>query len=225
MKLLLFDIDMTLVDTGGAGRMAMVKAFFELFGADGELGGVSFAGRTDTVILRDVLAAHDLVWTPEVETSFQRKYFSHLKKEIMKPGPRQVEAGVADLLPLLRQRDDTTLALLTGNWLQGARIKLRHFGLYDFFEFGAFSDDSAIRSELPEIAVGRYRQRKGEDIEPENVFVIGDTPLDVACGKPFGARTVAVATGSFSKSQLEAAEPDYFFPDLLDQQAFLRILE
>lgn len=224
MKLLLFDIDMTLVDTGGAGRMAMVKAFHELFGADGELGDVSFAGRTDTLILRDVLAVHDIRWTREVEHDFQQRYFVHLQEEIVKPGSRAIKPGIAELLPLLRQRPDCALGLLTGNWREGARIKLQHFGLYDFFRVGAFSDDSAIRSDLPKIAAARFCQLWQQDISPQNVFVIGDTPLDVACAKPFGARTIAVATGSSSKSQLEAASPDYIFQDLSDVQAFLKMI-
>lgn len=225
MKLLLFDIDLTLINTASAGKRSMSLAFEQLFGRRNGLAKVNFAGRTDRAIFRDALLHQGMEWEAEKEERFKQTYLERLKIEIAKPNPRKhIEPGIAELLDILNDRTDVTLALLTGNWQQGAKIKLEHFGLFHFFRFGAFADDSEFRDELPECAAKRYTESTGRDIHADNVFIIGDTPLDVACARPFGARSIAVATGFHSYEELKAAEPDYLFPDLSDAKQFLEIL-
>lgn len=225
MKLLLFDIDMTLIDTAGAGRQAMITAFEDLFSRRNGMESAGFAGRTDTIILKDALAHHGIKWSPEIQERFQFAYFSHLQAELDRPNPRKrVLPGIRQILETLRDHATLKIGLLTGNWREGARIKLEHFDLYHYFEIGAFSDDSEVRSELPAFAAQRFKQKTGKAIAPHNVYIIGDTPNDVACARPFGARSVAVATGLFSVEELQASNPDFLFSDLSDYQNFLNIL-
>jgi len=225
MKLLLFDIDLTLIDSARSGRRAMTLAFEKLFGIKDGMDKVNFAGRTDRAIFRDALAYQGLEWQKEKEENFKGVYFEKLKIEIAKPNSeKHLEPGVLELLNELNQREDVFLGLLTGNWRQGAQIKLEHFNLYHFFELGAFADDSENRNELPRSAVQRFSEKMGLSISPENVFIVGDTPLDIACAKSFDAKSVAVATGFFSYEDLEAAQPDFLFTDFSVSEKFLRIL-
>ncbi len=225
MRLLLFDIDLTLVNTGGAGRVAMTRAFQERSGPGASLAGVSFAGRTDRAIFRDALQANGLPWRQRDEEAFKQRYLHLLREEIGKPNPRQhVEPGVRELLDRLQARPDVVLGLLTGNWREGARIKLEHFGLFHYFRFGAFADDAEDRNRLPAVAVSRLKERTGQTLDPRDIYIIGDTPLDVACARGYGARSVSVATGLFSYEELAASHPDYLFRDLSDTAAFLAIL-
>jgi len=225
LKLLLFDIDLTLIDSARSGRRAMTLAFEKLFGIKDGMDKVNFAGRTDRVIFRDALAYQGLEWQKEKEENFKSVYFEKLKIEIAKPNSaKHLEPGVLELLNELSQREDVFLGLLTGNWRQGAQIKLEHFNLYHFFELGAFADDSENRNELPQSAAQRFSEKTGLSISSENVFIIGDTPLDIACAKSFDAKSVAVATGFFSYEDLEAAQPDFLFTDFSVSENFLRIL-
>ncbi|MFQ5754332.1 MAG: HAD hydrolase-like protein, partial [bacterium] len=165
-----------------------------------------------------------LQWTPKKEDKFKKVYFEYLKSEIKKPNARKhIEPGISALLDLLGHQPDITLGLLTGNWRRGGRIKLEYFKLFHYFQIGAFADDSEMREKLPAIACRRFEQKLHKKIQPQQVFIIGDTPLDVACAKPFGAKSVAVATGFFSYAELNAAKPDYLFTDLSDSQEFLQI--
>lgn len=225
MKLLLFDIDLTLINSGGTGRQAMSAAFERVFGKKNGLKNVNLAGRTDPQILKDALARKGLSWSLDREHQFKQVYFESLKIEIEKPNPRkQIQPGISEILNILSTRNDITLGLLTGNWRKGAMIKLGYFNLIHFFKIGAFADDSENREELPQFAVQRLKEKFGMSILPQSVFVIGDTPLDVACAKPFRAKSVAVATGFFSYEELEAENPDYIFQNLSDYEKFLKIL-
>jgi phosphoglycolate phosphatase-like HAD superfamily hydrolase len=224
VKLLLFDIDLTLINSGAAGRRAMTQAFEKVFRKQNGFVGVDFAGRTDPLILKDALAHNGLEWDPRREESFKKTYFGYLKTEIQKPNRRKrMQPGVSEILNILSGRKDITLGLLTGNWYEGAMTKLGYFDLTRFFPFGAFADDSEIRAELPPVAVQKCKDTTGVSIGSEDVFIIGDTPLDVACAKPFGAKSIAVATGLFSTKELEEAHPDYLFTDFSDYQKFLMI--
>jgi len=225
MKLLLFDIDMTLINTAGAGKTAMETTFVRLFSATNGLNQISFAGRTDRAILRDALAVNDLAWSTEREDAFKRMYFDLLQAELSQPGKNaRVLPGIAEILDELRSESRVVLALLTGNWQEGARIKLGHFGLYDYFRFGAFADDSEFRNDLPAVAAQRYREQTGKSVAQEDIYVIGDTPLDVACAKSYGAQSIAVATGFFSPDELRESQPDYLFDDLSDRKRFMDII-
>lgn len=225
MKLLLFDVDLTLIDTGGAGSRAMKQTFEQLFDVRNGLQNISFMGRTDRAIFKEAMQNHDLFWREESENKFKQNYFQKLKAEIKKSNSKKrILPGVPALLNMLSDEDDVTLALLTGNWVKGAEIKLQHFNLFHFFEFGAFGDDSEFREELPQFAAERFTKITGNAISPDNVFIIGDTPLDVACARPFGAKSIAVATGFSSIEQLEAAKPDFLLKDLSDSEKFLNMI-
>lgn len=221
---LLFDIDGTLVLTGGAGVRAMTRAFDELFSVPDAFHNLPMAGRTDTAILWHAATAHAI---PPVELSrFHDVYLGHLKLEIDRPGPRKgIMPGVRELLDALASRGDAYLALLTGNYRRAARLKLEYFDLWRYFPCGAFGDDALERNQLLPRVLARVRDCGGPAAHPENSVVIGDTPLDVACAAAAGARSLAVATGSHSVDQLRASGADVVFSDLGDTDAVLQALE
>ncbi len=226
-KLVLFDIDGTLVLTGGAGIRAMNRAGESVLGLANLLSGVPVAGRTDWIILHDALkkAGHDLD-----EDLFERMREAHhefLREEILLPGDgvKDVMPGIRDLLPLLQSRDDIALGLLTGNFEEAARIKLGHFDLWDYFRCGAFGDDAADRNALVPFAVARARACGLGDFDYAEVIVIGDTPSDVECANAVGAVPVAVATGTYSIDQLRKTGAPIVLEDLSDTEAFVRMIE
>lgn len=212
-RLLLFDIDGTLVTTGGAGERALKDAMEERFQVMEDFVGISLAGATDGIIARHLLAKHDLPSTPENIATLLDCYLQHLVQRLPQHVGR-VLPGITDLLLALKPREDVVLALLTGNVSRGAEIKLTHHGVWHFFEFGAFADDHHDRNELGKFAQARAEERHGHQFPPESIYVIGDTPRDIACGKAIGARTVAVATGTYSRDDLLAHAPDLLFDDL-----------
>lgn len=223
--LVLFDIDGTLIWTGGAGSRAMARAFHLWSGIDNGLDGVAIPGRTDTIILADVLARHGLVADEAGLADLLSTYFSCLSRELgCLPATTAPLPGVVGLLEALRARPEVTVALLTGNHSRGARLKLERFGLCHYFASGAFGEDAADRNELVPIAVARACAQGTPDLAPHEVVVVGDTPLDVACGRANGARTLAVATGGFDMLALEGAGADLVVRDLSDTQAVLRWL-
>ncbi len=219
-KALLFDIDGTLVLTGGAGVRAMTLAFVELFSIPDAFQSLPVAGRTDASILADAAAAHGIP-LPELE-GFHDVYIRHLARELERPGPRKgIMPGVRPLLDALASRDDVYLALLTGNYERAAQLKLEYFDLWTYFPCGAFGNDAPERNALFPRALARIQECGGPAIDPAEAVVIGDTPLDVACAAAGGARSIAVATGSHSVDELRAAEPDVVFADLSDTAAVL----
>jgi phosphoglycolate phosphatase len=223
-KLLLFDIDGTLVLTGGAGVRAMSRAFEDLFGIADAFRSTHMPGRTDAWILADAAAAHGI--PPDALDSFLDAYLVHLAREIELPGPRKgVMPGVRPLLEALSARDDVWLALLTGNYERAARVKLEHFDLWRFFRCGAFGDAAPDRNGLLAKAVERVRASGGPALDPSEIVVIGDTPLDVACAAAGGARSVAVGTGGYSVETLRDAGADAVLPDLSDLEATLDAME
>ena len=237
-KLVLFDIDGTLVLTGGAGIRAMNRACEELVGHPHALEGIPVAGRTDRIILTDVVtrAGHDL--HDGLLEQLRDRYIANLRTEIDRPGRLQsfeslgarggiksVMPGIRDLLGILEQRDDVFLALLTGNFKEGARIKLEHFDLWRYFRCGAFGDDAADRNELVPYAVGRARQFGLHDIDPADILVVGDTPHDVACAHAVGAVPVGVATGGFTAQQLRDSGADIVYENLGVPAEFLKLID
>jgi len=226
-KVLLFDIDGTLVLTGRAGVRAMNRACQEVIGHSNALDGVAIAGRTDWIILHDALRAIGHEMDEDLFARLRDTYVTLLRAEILLPGEgvKAVLPGVAGLLDALRARPDVFLALLTGNFEEGARIKLEHFGLWRYFKCGAFGDDAADRNALVPFALDRARACGLDAIVPEDVFVVGDTPHDVACARAVGAVPVGVATGSFSVADLRGSGADIVFPDLGDAAAFMRVID
>lgn len=223
IKIILFDIDGTLVLTGGAGGRAMAAAFQELFAVPDAFRNIPMPGRTDSWILSDAAAAHGIA-APGL-ARFHDVYVEHLRAELTRPGPRQaIMPGVRPLLDRLVARSDVYLALLTGNYEAAARVKLEHFDLWRYFKCGAFGDAAPDRNGLLPKALAQIRACGGPSVEPSHVVVIGDTPLDVACAAASSARSVAVATGGYNVDALRDAGADVVFEDLSDTHAVLQAL-
>ena len=222
-RLILWDIDMTLVNTGAAGQHALIRVSIEWFGGEGDLSGVEIAGRTDTSIARQILEKYGKPLTPENVDSFLDRYVALLPEELPKRNGR-VLPGVRELLEDLARQPNKTLGLLTGNLERGARLKLGYYDLWHFFPFGAFADDHHDRNALGPCAVDRAAAHAGFQFDPEQVDVVGDTGHDINCGKAFGARTIAVATGSWSRARLAQCDPDFLFDDLANVDKVKRTL-
>ena len=221
---LLFDIDGTLVLTGGAGGRAMTRAFEELYGVENAFEGVPFNGRTDAWILSRAAAAHGI--DDEAIARFKPLYLDYLAEELHRPGPRKgVMPGVGPLLDELSRRDDVYLALLTGNFERGANLKLEYFDLWRYFTCGAFGDTTHDRNGLLAEALARIEVCGGPQVAPADVVIIGDTPLDVGVAIAGGARSMAVATGSHTTDELRASGADVVFQDLSDLEAVLAAVE
>jgi phosphoglycolate phosphatase-like HAD superfamily hydrolase len=197
--LLLFDIDGTLLTSGGAGIMRFGAGFKDRFGIDDDLREIEIAGRTDSAIARQVFAKHALPETAENLTAFFDGYLHHLA--LLLPEKRgRLLPGVLPLLSALRSRSEAVLALLTGNLARGAELKLTHYGVWHYFEFGAYADDHHDRNQLGHFARERARERHGVEFPPERIFVLGDTPHDVSCARAVGAQAVAIATGNYPRN-------------------------
>lgn len=225
-KLVLFDIDGTLVLTGAAGLRAMNAACEEVLGRADALAGIPVAGRTDRIILTDVTARDGRPLDEDLLADLRERYIRHLAREIELPGRgrKGIMPGIRPLLEVLQARDDVFLGLLTGNFEAGARIKLEHFDLWRYFRCGAFGDDAADRNALVPFALDRAKGCGLPDLSAEHILVVGDTPHDISCARAVGAVPVAVATGSFDVAQLRDAGADLVFEDLSETDAFLALL-
>ena len=222
-RLLLFDIDGTLIHSGGAGVQALIRAFNERFGIDDDLHDIEIAGMTDSGIVLSILNKHKIPATHENVSGFLDSYVHFLSLELpCRKG--KLLPGVLELLERLKSRPHVVLALLTGNVSRGARLKLEHYGVWHFFEFGAFADDHRDRNELGRFARSRAKEKHGREFAASEIDVIGDTPRDIACGKALGARTVAVATGRWSRDELAKHHPDFLIDDLSNVETILNTL-
>lgn len=219
-KLLLFDIDGTLVLTGGAGMRAMTRACDEIIGHADALDGIQVAGRTDWIILQDTLARLGRDLDRALFDRLRERYVDYLRHEILQPGSgfNGTLPGIPELLHSLQGRDDVHLGLLTGNFEAGARIKLERFDLWRYFRCGAYGDDAADRNALVPVAVERATACGVPALPPGDVVVIGDTPHDIACAHAAGAMAVGVATGSFSTDALRACGATVVFEDLRETE-------
>jgi phosphoglycolate phosphatase-like HAD superfamily hydrolase len=223
MHVCLFDIDGTLLSSGGAGKAAMEAALREEFGLDAIRGQVPYSGRTDRSIGRDLLRLHGFDDAP---ASWQRLRDGYLERlpRCLQRHPGRVLPGIAALLERLSVREDVAVGLLTGNVRAGARLKLGHYGLFHHFAFGGFGDEHFDRDDVAREALAEVRRHLNGSVQLDRVWVIGDTPLDVSCARSIGARVVAVATGWHSRDELEAAAPDLLFADLSDPEPLVRQL-
>ncbi len=202
----------------------MTRAFEDLYGIPNGFGGVPFNGRTDAWILSRAAAVHGIA--DEALSRFKPLYLDYLAAELGAPGPRKgVMPGVSPLLDALARRDDVFLALLTGNYEDGARLKLEHFDLWRYFPCGAFGDTAHDRNGLLPEALARVAVSGGPRATPADAVIIGDTPLDVAVALAGGARSIAVATGSHTTDELHASGADVVFQDLSNLEAVLDALE
>lgn len=225
--LILFDIDGTLILTGGAGLRAMNRACEDLVGHAKALDGIPVAGRTDWSILEDVMRLHEMTLDAALFEDLRGRYVTHLREEIEQAGTgtKAVMPGIRELLDALQERSDVALGLLTGNFIESARIKLEHFDLWRYFRCGAFGDDSSDRNALVPVAIARARACGIADMDPADVIVVGDTPHDIACALAVGATPIGVATGSYSVDRLRESGGEIVFTDLSDTDAFLRLLD
>jgi len=217
VKLVLFDIDGTLLRSDGVGRRAVTRALLDVFGSSGPA-DYWFDGKTDPQIVRELmrLDGHDDARIDSDMWKLLDRYVAYLHEELGAPGFRASPLpGVPDLLDALEQRDDVIIGLLTGNIEPGARAKLEAVGLDPArFRVGAFGSDHEHRPELPAIAQRRTRDALGVHVEGPAMIVIGDTPADVTCGKALGARAIGVATGRYTVEELLEHRPVAAFPDL-----------
>lgn len=220
-KLVLFDIDETLIDSGKAGIRALNRAFMELFDIKDAFKKIRMSGKTDTQIMREGLRGHGL---PEMDGEVElviQKYLSTLREEIENPW-RKVKSGVFEFLDALI-KNSVPIGLLTGNLETGARIKLKPFGLDRYFPAGAFGSDDEDRDMLLPIAIRKFSQL-GVNTTPERCIIIGDTPRDVRCSKIHNAHSIAVATGPYNKESLTDAGADLVVESLTEKETCLSFI-
>jgi phosphoglycolate phosphatase-like HAD superfamily hydrolase len=222
-RLLLFDIDGTLVHSGGAGMHALKLALAERHGINDELEDIEIAGMTDSGIVVSILQKHSIPATHENVTAFLDSYVHFLSLELPRRKGKLLP-GVLELLGKLKSRTHLVLALLTGNVSRGAQLKLEHYGVWHFFEFGAFADDHHDRNQLGPFAQARAKEKHGREFSATEIDVIGDTPRDIACGKALGARTIAVATGRWKRDELAEHQPDFLIDDLSQVDRLINML-
>jgi phosphoglycolate phosphatase-like HAD superfamily hydrolase len=220
-RLILFDIDGTLIDSGEAGTRSLNKAFYELFGIRDAFKHISMAGKTDIEIMKEGLRAHGF---PERDGNLKmmvKMYLRFLEDEIENPR-RRIKPGIKEILDLLSEME-MPLGLLTGNLERGARIKLSPFGLNEYFLDGAFGSDHEDRDRLLPIAIQKFL-RIGFKFSPQDCIVIGDTPRDVRCAKIHGAYCIAVATGPYSKEYLLNTDADIVLESLAESERCLNFI-
>jgi phosphoglycolate phosphatase-like HAD superfamily hydrolase len=226
MKLVLFDIDGTLLTARGAGRRALGRALAATYGTAGRLDGYDFRGRTDRRIVADLMGEAGIAprrVQARMRACFQA-YAAALVEEIGDGALVRLLPGVGELVARLREDPQVVLGLVTGNTEDGARIKLGPTGLWPAFRTGAYGSEHSDRRRLPGLATRRARALTGHAFRPGDVLVLGDTPLDVECARAFGAVAVAVATGQYSRADLAGAEPDLLLDSFEDVEATMHAL-
>jgi phosphoglycolate phosphatase-like HAD superfamily hydrolase len=218
----LFDIDGTLLASGGAGKAALESAFTEVFGVALRV-QIPYSGRTDRAISRDLLRAHEVDDSLANWEKLRNAYLACLPHSLNHHQGR-VLPGILALLQVLRTREDVALGLLTGNVRAGAQVKLGHYGLFEHFAFGGFGDHHFDRDDVAREALGAVHTHLGARVRTDRIWVIGDTPLDVQCARAIGAKVVAVATGVHTMAQLTECKPELTLSDLSDASEFLNRL-
>ncbi len=219
IKIWLFDIDGTLVRLDGAGLRALDKTFFDLFGFKDIAFNVDFYGKTDPAIYENILeiAGLPVDYAQKYYNAIVEKYLSYLQIEIDSIIVNPVIEGVITFLEHLKNQPRNYIGLLTGNIETGGYIKIGKWGLLKYFDFGAFGSDSKVRADLVEIAVSRAKKKSGFDsVQKKNIFVVGDTPLDIKCAKDNGVVSIAVATGKYGINYLKKFNPDYCVDNLIN---------
>ncbi len=226
-KLLLFDIDGTLIRAAGAGSKALDRVFKAAYGIDNACKAVRLDGRTDRAIVREMVHFFGIQSPQATEQTIDdilQAYLANLQHEILDNQGYTILPGIENLLSYLRGQTQIVLGLATGNLKRGAEIKLNRGNLFHFFSCGGFGCDSEIRAELVAFGIKRGKAHAQFDFSPEQIFVIGDTEFDIEAGKKAGAKTVAVATGSHSIDVLAKYKPDFIFQDFSNLESFLQIL-
>ncbi len=222
MHLILFDIDGTLIDSGGAGTRSLNLAFKNVFSIENAFHAISMAGKTDTQIIKEGLMKHGISTDGNLSAVID-SYLKHLQMEINNDR-KHVKPGVNEILGKLSLTIDAALGLLTGNLEQGARIKLEPLKLNKYFPTGAFGSDDEDRNNLLPIAIKRFVELYQKNIEINECIIVGDTPRDVECAHIYGAICIGVATGPYSLDELIEAGADYVLEDLSDNHSLLQFL-
>ena len=226
MRLILFDIDGTLLRDGIAAKIAFARALRDTYQTTGPIEGFRFAGMTDpecvTEIMRQAGVEESTILARRDECL--RRYVELLAVEVREHQDAHLYPGVRELLERLNKLDNVLVGLLTGNVHRGAQLKLGRWNLEPYFRFGAFGDDHENRAVLAQIALEKARALSGRAFSGSETTVIGDTPKDIACARAIGARAVAVATGSISREALAACDPDALLDSFEDHEVALRAL-
>lgn len=219
----LFDIDGTLLRSGGAGQSAMEETMRVEFGIDQIQGEIKTAGRTDRAIVSELIEQHNLTSDEITWKKFQDCYF-RLLPGFLQQLDGAILPGVIEILGDLSIRPDIEVGLLTGNFRNGANIKLSHFGISHHFEFGGFGDRHHHRDDVAREAVDEIQSRFGVQANGRPVVIIGDTPADIRCARAVNATAIAVATGVYQADDLQKESPDHLFEDFSDVARFLQLL-
>lgn len=223
-RLILFDIDMTLITTTGAGRAAIATVFSRLWGLDQPTEGVSFDGRTDRAIFSEIIQLHHLA-DGDIDALYRQATDAYIAEL-----PNSLAAKAGTILPGVPEVLDALVAsnggvgLATGNSRRGAEVKLRHFGLWERFAGGGFGDASPIRAEVVRAGIEELAAALQLDPDPFETIVLGDTPLDVDAAHKAGTRALAVATGRYTVEQLKESGAEWVLEDLGDVPRVLEIL-
>ena len=206
-----------MLSTGGAGQRAMELALVEEFQIQFPFEDVLTAGRTDCGIADEIFAKYQLTDSPDERLRFMHSYLNRLP-ECLKTLPGALLPGVRELLEYFHNRPDVHLSLLTGNYAEGAWIKLRHFEIDHFFQSGGYGDDHPHRDDVARLALSNVSSHFQRSVRGEDACVIGDTPADIRCARAINARAAAVATGVYTRDQLSPHAPDHLFDDLSDTE-------
>ncbi len=214
IRLVLFDIDGTLIRTGGAGVQAFGRAFATEFNIPNGTERLRFSGRTDTGLVRELFLQHQIEPSRENFRLFFDGYVFWLDY-LLTQSRGSVLPGVWEFIHQLHARPESpALGLLTGNIRLGAEIKLRHYELWEVFQTGAFGDDHEDRNQIAALAKQRGSRLLNNELQGEQILVVGDTPRDIECARAIGARTLAVATGGAEFEELQAHRPDWLVKDM-----------
>lgn len=223
MKLVLFDLDGTILLSGGAGARAVCRACKKIYGIENAMDGIKPDGKTDIAILREIFKAMEKDFLPDKMDGLFREYLVFLEEEIAGSLDYRLMPGIVELIEALSKRGDVVLGIATGNIKEAASIKLRRSGLGHYFRFGGFGSDFEDREEIIRIAIERGKGFLNKENGFDGIFVIGDTPLDIIAARAVGAKAVAVATGSYSVRDLREYNPDYLFENFSDLESVLKI--
>ncbi len=225
MRLLLFDIDGTLIHSGGAATRAINRAFEKIYGVQNAMDGIRADGKTEPLILREIFNKHlSRDFIPDEAENIYKEYVNFLREEITKTTNFTIISGIKEMLESVSDKRDIILGIASGNIEKGAQIKLRHSRLDSYFKFGAFGSDSENREVLIRIAILRGSKLYNEGRNYSEVFVIGDTPMDIIHGRAAGAKVLCVATGSYSLGELRKYKPDYSIENYDDIESVVNIL-
>jgi phosphoglycolate phosphatase-like HAD superfamily hydrolase len=223
MYVFLFDIDGTLISSGGAGKAAMESALQMEFGLAKIQHNVPFSGRTDLAIGMELLRVHGFAGTDHNWLRLRSTYLNHLPASLARHQGR-ILPGIASLLENLAGRQNAVSGLLTGNIREGAHLKLGHYKLFHYFSVGGYGDRHMDRNDVAHEALQAVQHRLGNRVTPDRIWIVGDTPLDIRCARAIRAKVAAVATGWHPLDELAAEKPDLLFPDLSNADALLRLI-